>query len=439
MAVIDSMAIRIVTNARAAAGDMKGFSKAVEVAGKVSGAAAPPVKLVGEYLEKIGPGGTAKIAGSTLVFAAGSMELLARRAGSTQRPMRSLLGMLGRLAMFFVPGGAIAKGVLVFGAVTAGLYGTAKAARAARDAFLEYLATYDQMAKVGRKLGIATEALGGLRHAAEQTAGVSTGVFDTAMQRMVRRVAEAAHGTGEAVNALRDLRLDARQLAAMSPDMQFLAIADAMRSVDTQGDRVRLTMKLFDTEGVALVNTLTEGSDKLRDFMREASRLGIAPDSATTGAVEAFNDQMDRTRKVWQGVRAEINATFLPMKRLFSWGSQKLGEWVLWFSKIGSYFALFKFLPSSDKKPSNKEPQSPVAQALTSSFQRQELVARSAGDLETYSAARRNLSGSTATPLQRIVENTRQTVIEIQRLKDRQNVIDQVEGELSPYSMDMGI
>ena len=55
----------------------------------------------------------------------------------------------------------------------------------------------DALAKTSQKLGITTEALAGLRHAAELT-GVKTQTLDMAIQRMTRRVAEAAAGTGEA-------------------------------------------------------------------------------------------------------------------------------------------------------------------------------------------------------------------------------------------------
>ena len=72
----------------------------------------------------------------------------------------------------------------------------------------------DELAKTADKLGVTTQALAGLRHAAELT-GVSTGTMDMAMQRFTRRAAEAAKGTGEAKGALQELGLDAESLVRL--------------------------------------------------------------------------------------------------------------------------------------------------------------------------------------------------------------------------------
>ena len=135
--------------------------------------------------------------------------------------------------------------------------------------------TIDLLAKTSAKLGIATEKLAGLRHAAELT-GVATSTMDTALQRMVRRLSEAEGGTGVAVKAIEELGLSMEMLSQMTPDEQFSTIADAMNGMKSQSDKVRLAFSLFDTEGVNLVNTLAMGSEGLRETQQEAEKLGIA-------------------------------------------------------------------------------------------------------------------------------------------------------------------
>lgn len=153
------------------------------------------------------------------------------------------------------------------------------------------LDSIDNLAKVSDKLGIATEKLQAMRLQAELT-GVSARTLDMGLQRMVRRVAEAAQGTGEAEGALRELGVSAKELAKLSPDEQFKTIADAMGQVKDQGDKVRLSMKLFDSEGVALVNTLNAGSDALRETEKEMTDLGIAINRIDAKKVEDANDAM---------------------------------------------------------------------------------------------------------------------------------------------------
>lgn len=164
-------------------------------------------------------------------------------------------------------------------------------------AFNSVTGSIDKLAKTSSKLGIATENLAGLRHAGEQT-GVAINTMDMALQRMVRRVSEASKGTGEAVKALQELNLDASKLAAMSPDKQFAAIADAMNKVGNESDQVRLAFKLFDSEGVALVNTLKLGSKGLADMNREAKDLGLAVSRIEAQKIEKFNDTLDKLKKI---------------------------------------------------------------------------------------------------------------------------------------------
>jgi len=147
----------------------------------------------------------------------------------------------------------------------------------------------DALGKMADKIGIGTAELGGLRHAAELT-GVATTTLDMGLQRMVRRVSEAASGSGEAKDALIELGLSAKALNAMAPDEQFRAIADAMEGVAGQGEKVRLAMRLFDTEGVALVNTLKGGSAALIETEQEAERLGLRLSRGLVKGVEKAND-----------------------------------------------------------------------------------------------------------------------------------------------------
>lgn len=197
--------------------------------------------------------------------------------------------------------GKLAKKV---GGLIAGMF----AIRAIKGFIEGQLAAIDALGKTADRLGLATERLAGLRHAAEQT-GVSTATLDMALQRMVRRVAEAAQGTGEAKGALQELGISAEALARLSPDEQFRRLADAMQGVTNQGDRVRLAMKLFDSEGVALVNTMRGGSAQLMEFQSEAEKLGIALDRSAVKKIEDANDAINRLKASLLGVAAEVLPT----------------------------------------------------------------------------------------------------------------------------------
>lgn len=185
--------------------------------------------------------------------------------------------------------------------------GALAAVGAASTAGLAVLSSeMDNAGKQASKLGLTTEALTSLRYAVEQTSDMAGTQFDVAMQRMTRRLSEAAQGTGEARNALAELGLDAQKLNAMSPDQAFKAIADQMSQVGSQSDRVRLAFKLFDTEGVGLVNTMQDGSEAIEALQKEAVDLGVAfSDVAANNAAE-LNDQLDKLAAAYKGAMISL-------------------------------------------------------------------------------------------------------------------------------------
>lgn len=173
------------------------------------------------------------------------------------------------------------------------------------------LRSVDALAKTADKLGVTTQALAGLQHAGELT-GVSTNTMNMALQRMSRRVAEAATGTGEARGALQELGLDAKELAKLPLDEQFNEIAKAMQAVQGDADKVRLSFKLFDSEGVSLKNTLALGADGLREAAREAEILGLAINRVDAKQIENANDAFTRAKGVISGVGNTIATTLAP-------------------------------------------------------------------------------------------------------------------------------
>ncbi len=170
----------------------------------------------------------------------------------------------------------------------------------------------DQLALMSTQIGLTTDNLSRMRYAAEQMAGVSVGQFDMALRRMTRRIAEAAEGGGPAASALRAIGLEAQALSKISPDEQFRKLADAMKTTENQGSRLRATMAIFDSEGMPLVNMLRQGSNAIREFEGEADKLGLTIDSKTAAASREFTKQLQTLSAVKQGLVLRITADVLP-------------------------------------------------------------------------------------------------------------------------------
>jgi len=163
----------------------------------------------------------------------------------------------------------------------------------------------DKIDKLSIRLGASTEALSQYQHVAELS-GVSFDNLTMGWQRMVRRVAEAADGTGEAKAALQELGLSAQALKKMAPEQQFEALADAFTKVDSQSDKVRLSMKLFDSSGVSLLQTMEGGSAAIRKMRMEADALGKTLSSEQVKKMAQTNDAITRLQATTHGLANTI-------------------------------------------------------------------------------------------------------------------------------------
>lgn len=170
----------------------------------------------------------------------------------------------------------------------------------------------DATAKWSDKLGITTEELSSLQFAAGLT-GVETNTFNMALQRMTRRLSEAAVGTGEAKAAISELGLSADILVKASPDQAFRMIADEISKIPGQADRVRLAFKFFDSEGVALVNLLGMGAAGIRDFQIEAKNLWLTFDREAAATVEIANDAIKKVQGLIKGLFMQLAIQLAPM------------------------------------------------------------------------------------------------------------------------------
>jgi hypothetical protein len=173
----------------------------------------------------------------------------------------------------------------------------------------------DALSKTASKIGTTTEALSALRYAANLS-GVETNTLDMAMQRFTRRLSEAVKGTGEAKGALQELQLNARDLAGLPLDQRMAVLADAFGNVSSETDKLRLAFKLFDSEGVALVNMLNNGSDGLQGMFDDAEALGLIMRSNAAKGVEQASDSLYRMGRVAIGVRDTFVAGIAPAIKL---------------------------------------------------------------------------------------------------------------------------
>ncbi|MFQ5510063.1 MAG: hypothetical protein ACE5FN_12135 [Leptospirillia bacterium] len=170
----------------------------------------------------------------------------------------------------------------------------------------------DRLGKTADKLGLTTEALAGMEHAAGIT-GVEVGTLHKGLQNMVRNIADFGQGIGEAKRELEQLGFTQQELMALSPDQQFQQIAEALKGVDNNTQRVNIAYKIFGGRATALLNTLDLGADGLKELSAETEAFGTALDRTEVAKIEEANDNLRRAGEAVKGIANRVTVELSPV------------------------------------------------------------------------------------------------------------------------------
>lgn len=162
----------------------------------------------------------------------------------------------------------------------------------------------DRLGKTSARLGISTEDLQKLGFAAEQS-GIEVGTLEMALQRFTRRAADSAKdGTGPAQQAFDALGISiTRADGTLKDNISLLKeVADGFQGTESQAEKVRLAFKLFDSEGVKLVNLLQQGSGALDAFGNQLESVNGVITDRSISASEQLNDRFNILKRSAQGL-----------------------------------------------------------------------------------------------------------------------------------------
>jgi len=234
---------------------------------------------------------------------------------------------------------AVAKRISKFSApfITAGKsIATAMAAAgasviAATRSFANYA---DQIGDISQRTGLSTEAISELGYAAKLS-GSSVEDLEKGFRTLQKGI-----GSGAANKALESLGLDPKQLARMSPDDQFMAVADAVGSIQDPAQKTAMAMALFGKAGTNLIPMLSGGRKEIEAMREEARKLGVSMSADNVAAGAAFNDALDKMFMSLQGIANAIGKIVAPM---LTWLADQVvilaGEFIAWIADIGTFVA----------------------------------------------------------------------------------------------------
>jgi hypothetical protein len=190
----------------------------------------------------------------------------------------------------------------------------------------EYAKAGAELKEMSERTGIAVETLSELKYAASQT-GASMEDLEKGI-----RLSQKVLGSSLGAKALAGLGIDAAKLKALSPEEQFIALADAIGKIPAQADRASAAMKLFGRGGAALLPFLNEGREGIAKLREEARRLGLVMSDADATAADEFDDSLARVRQQVLRLVGSIGASLVPALNQFgqwlSRGIPRLRAWV---------------------------------------------------------------------------------------------------------------
>lgn len=187
------------------------------------------------------------------------------------------------------------------GAALGGLYAAAKTFSDVGDA----------IDKMNKRTGLSTEFISEMGFAAEQS-GSNIEELEKGVRKYQQTLGDAAAGNGAAIQAFDALGLSVEALMGMSPDEQFYAIAEAIRSIENPAEQVEAAMALLGRGGAQLIPLFKEGAAGMDALRRQARDLGLSFDGEAAQSAAKLNDALNSLNRALKATWTWIGGAVAP-------------------------------------------------------------------------------------------------------------------------------
>lgn len=171
----------------------------------------------------------------------------------------------------------------------------------------------DEVSTLSAQTGISTEKLQEFKYM-EDLIDVSTETMTGSMAKLVRNMASAKDGTGNAAEAFKALGVrvtDANGQLRNNQDV-FGEVIDALGKMDNETQRDAYAMQIFGKSAQDLNPLIKAGGEQIAALAQEAHDMGYVLGEETLDSLNETQDALDRFNKVTEGVKNGIVAAFGP-------------------------------------------------------------------------------------------------------------------------------
>ena len=222
----------------------------------------------------------------------------------------------GKLKTFGTSLSAFGRGVMAYGSkmmafAGIGMTGVAYVSK-------RFIELGDAFNKMSDRTGATVEWLSAMAFATERS-GATIEILEQAIKKLNKAIAEAQLGTKTPYEALSKLRIDpsSMQFKSLDAGAQFELVARRLNEVQSQAEKTRIAMALFEESGTMLLPLLGD-IDKLK---QKANELGIIITKEQADIAAALLD-------AWTNVKYQLNAIFMSLGEAIAPALKQVATWL---------------------------------------------------------------------------------------------------------------
>jgi hypothetical protein len=168
----------------------------------------------------------------------------------------------------------------------------------------------DSTAKLGdmsKRLGVSTDFLQKFNFAMEQS-GVDSNGAQVGLQRFIRRIGTARETGGELKKTLDNMNISLNNTngTAKSSEQLFLEFADGLGKISDPSAKLATAFKFLDSEGVAMIQTIGDGSGEFAKLGKQAEELGLIIDGKTITSLQDLDAELQKSQSKFKVLGAKI-------------------------------------------------------------------------------------------------------------------------------------
>lgn len=184
------------------------------------------------------------------------------------------------------------------------------------------------MLHLSKMTGIATEQLGTLKYAAEQS-GIGTEGLAAGMRHLQKAEVDAMSGGKESMLAFAKLGVNFRDLQNLSPDEQLRTVSRAIAAIQNPAEKTALAMKIFGRSGAEMVE-FADDLDKLEARAKELGFTGMTREAAESR--KQFSMMVTDVKLLGSAIMSSIGGAVIPILKEYTGyviqGAVKVRDWI---------------------------------------------------------------------------------------------------------------